>query len=102
MAAARCWSRVLQVEDIPPLPDLAGLWERESRPGDDAYNEELAHDLASAEVQLSAYRNCLASAHLRLDRRTDCAVPRRPGLCLLALPADQREEANRRTLAARR
>jgi hypothetical protein len=84
------------------LPDLAGLWERESRPGDDAYNEELAHDLASAEVQLSAYRTAL---HRRISGSTDELIARYredPGLCLLALPADQREKANRRTLAARR
>jgi len=93
---------VVQVEDIPPLPDLAGLWERESRPGDDEHNEKLAHDLASAEVQLSAYRTAL---HRRISGSTDELIARYredPGLCLLALPADQREAANRRTLAARR
>ncbi len=93
---------VSQAEDIPPLPDLAGLWERERRPGDDAHNETLARDLSSAEVQLSAYRTAL---HRRISGSTDELIARYredPGLCLVALPADQREAANRRALAARR
>src|SRR3954471_15810094 len=32
---------VVPIDDIPPLPDLAGLWERDVRPGDDKYNEAL-------------------------------------------------------------
>ena len=37
---------VVPVDDIPPLPDLAGLWERDARPGDEAYNEQFINDLA--------------------------------------------------------
>jgi hypothetical protein len=90
------------VEDIPPLPDLAKLWEREPRVGDAAHNEELARDLAGAEIQLSAYR---AALHRRITGSTDELIARYredPGLCLVALPADQREIAHRKALAARR
>jgi hypothetical protein len=93
---------VVPVEDIPPLPDLAKLWEREPRPGDTVHNEALARDLAGAEIQLSAYR---AALHRRITGSTEELIARYredPGLCLLALPADQKEAATRRALAARR
>jgi hypothetical protein len=89
------------VEDIPPLPDLAELWEREPRPDDAPFNESLVHDLVAAETQLSAYR---AALHRRITWSTEELIARYredPGLCLLALPADQREAARRRGLAAR-
>ena len=41
---------VLPVEDIPPLPDLAKLWEREPKLEDPNHNEALARDLAGAET----------------------------------------------------
>jgi hypothetical protein len=90
------------VEDIPALPDLATLWEREPVPGDLEYNEGLARDLSAAEVQLSAYR---AALHRRISGSTDELIARYredPGLCMLALPADQKEAASRRALADRR
>jgi hypothetical protein len=93
---------IMPIEDIPPLPDLAELWEREPRAADQAHNEILARDLANAEAQLSAYRNAL---HRRITGSTDELIARYredPGLCLLALPADQTEAARRRALAARR
>jgi hypothetical protein len=92
----------MPIEDIPPLPNLAGLWEREPRAADPAHNEILARDLSNAEAQLSAYRNAL---HRRITGSTDELIARYredPGLCLLALPADQKEAASRRALAARR
>src|SRR3954469_24506911 len=58
---------VVPIEDIPPLPDLAGLWDRDVRPGDDAHNEKLEHDLSLAEKQLSAYRTAL---HARIAAAT--------------------------------
>ena len=67
-----------------------------------AHNELLARDLANAEAQLSAYRNAL---HRRITGSTDELIARYredPGLCLLALPADQKEAASRRALAERR
>ncbi len=78
---------VLPVEDIPPLPDLAKLWEREPKPGDATHNEALARDLAGAEIQLSAYR---AALHRRITGATSELIARYredPSLCLLALPA---------------
>ncbi len=85
---------VVPVDDIPPLPDLAGLWERDPRPGDEAHNERLAHDLSLAEKQLSTYR---AALHARIAAATTELIARyrdQPDLCLAALPT--REERQRR------
>jgi hypothetical protein len=93
---------IVPIEDVPPLPDLAELWEREPRAADPAHNEILARDLSTAEAQLSAYRNAL---HGRITGSTDELIARYredPGLCLLALPANQKEAASRRALAERR
>lgn len=91
---------VLPVEDIPPLPDLATLWEREPRTDDPTHNEALARDLAGAEIQLSAYR---AALHRRITGATDELIARYredPSLCLLALPSDR--ASDRRAVAARK
>ena len=85
---------VVPIDDIPPLPDLINLWERDVRPGDDKYNEQLAEDLTVAERQLSAYRTAL---HTRIAAATAELIARyrdQPSLCLTALPA--REERQRR------
>jgi hypothetical protein len=77
---------VVPVDDIPPLPNLAALWDRDPRPGDAAYNDALVHDLVAAEAQLSAYRSAL---HRRLGAATNELIARyreEPGLCLSALP----------------
>lgn len=77
---------VLPVDDIPPLPDLAGLWERQVDPGDPAGTALLEADLAAAERQLSDYRNAL---HERLGAATSELIARyrdEPTLCLSALP----------------
>lgn len=92
---------VLPIEDIPPLPDLAELWDREPVPADPAHNDSLIKDLSSAEIQLSAYR---AALHRRISGSTDELIARYredPGLCLVALPADQKAAARRRALDAR-
>jgi len=92
---------VVPIEDIPPLPDLAKLWEREPHPTDPAHNEKLARDLAGAEIQLSAYR---AALHRRITGATEELIARYredPALCLLALPASEKDAAERRALAAR-
>ena len=101
-SSRRALVTIVPIEDVPPLPDLAELWEREPRAADPAHNEILARDLSNAEAQLSAYRNAL---HRRITGSTDELIARYredPGLCLLALPADHKEAANRRALAARR
>jgi hypothetical protein len=85
---------VVQVDDIPPLPDLAGLWERDVRPGDDDHNARLEHDLSLAERQLSTYRTAL---HARISAATAELIARyrdQPGLALTALP--ERAERTRR------
>ncbi|MCW2601663.1 MAG: hypothetical protein JWM02_3492 [Frankiales bacterium] len=87
---------VLPVDDIPPLPDLAGLWERQVDPEDQPGIAALEVDLATAEKQLSEYRSAL---HKRLGAATAELIARyrdEPGLCLTALPV---EPARRSALA---
>ena len=88
--------QVLPVDDIPPLPDLAGLWERQVDPSDSAALAALEADLDAAEKQLSAYR---AALHARLGAATAELIARyrdEPQLCLRALPT----EPNRRRISA--
>lgn len=85
-AARNALLDVVPVDDIPPLPNLESLWEKDPRPGDDAYNEALVADLVKAEAQLSAYRSAL---HRRLAAATTELIARyreEPALCLSALP----------------
>ncbi len=77
---------ILPVDDMPPLPDLPGLWACEPVPDDLEFNARLAGDLAKAETQLSAYRTAL---HKRLAAATGELIARyreEPTLCLSALP----------------
>ncbi|MCW2777188.1 MAG: hypothetical protein JWN17_913 [Frankiales bacterium] len=77
---------VLQVDDIPPLPSLAELWDRRVLPSDAEGTARLEADLADAEQQLSAYR---AALHRRLADATGELIARyreQPSLCLTALP----------------
>jgi hypothetical protein len=77
---------VVPVEDIPPLPNLAELWERRVAEDDEQGQTELDHDLAAAERQLSEYRQAL---HRRIADATCELIARyrdAPTLCLTALP----------------
>lgn len=77
---------VLDHDDIPPLPNLAELWDRRVTPGDAAGEAALDADLAIAEAQLSAYRSAL---HRRIGDATGELIARyreQPELCLSALP----------------
>ncbi len=77
---------VVPVAEIPPLPNLAELWERRVSDGDAAGEAELDHDLAAAERQLSEYR---AALHRRIADATGELIARyreQPSLCLSALP----------------
>jgi hypothetical protein len=77
---------IVPVEDMPPLPDLGPLWDRQPDPDDEAATAELVHDLTVAEAQLSAYR---AALHRRLAAATTELIARyreQPDLCLTALP----------------
>jgi hypothetical protein len=77
---------IMPIDDVPPLPDLAGLWSREADPSDPQAVEDLRRDLAFAELQLSAYR---AALHRRLGGATGELIARyreEPQLALLALP----------------
>lgn len=82
----RALIEVLPVGDIPPLPNLAALWDRAPVRGDAAGNAGLARELVVAESQLSAYRLAL---HRRLSAATAELIARYredPGQCLSALP----------------
>jgi hypothetical protein len=77
---------VMPVDDVPPLPDLASLWQREAHPEDPEATTELRRDLSFAELQLSAYR---AALHRRLSNATNELIARyreEPTLALQALP----------------
>jgi len=80
---------VVPTDDVPPLPDLARLWELTPDPHDphDAQAvAELEQSLASAEVELSSYRSAL---HRRLATATNELIARYredPSVCLAALP----------------
>lgn len=84
---------ILPVDDIPPLPDLAGLWERQATPDDPQAQAELVEALAVAERQLSDYRSAL---HRRLSAATAELIARyreEPALCLSALPLPPQRRA---------
>jgi hypothetical protein len=77
---------IVPTDDIPPLPNLAELWERRVADHDAQGQVELDHDLASAERQLSDYR---AALHRRIADATGELIARyreQPALCLTALP----------------
>lgn len=77
---------VLPVDDVPPLPMLAELWDRRVEPTDAAGTVRLETDLAAAEQQISAYRKAL---HQRISDATNELIARyreAPALCLSVLP----------------
>ena len=77
---------IMPIDDVPPLPDLAGLWAREADASDPESVVALKRDLSFAELQLSAYR---AALHRRLEGATGELIARyreEPRLALLALP----------------
>jgi hypothetical protein len=77
---------ILPIDDIPPLPNLAELWDRRVEANDDAGMAALDADLALAEQQLSAYRKAL---HQRIGDATGELIARyreTPELCLSVLP----------------
>ena len=86
---------VLPVDDIPPLPSLAELWDRRVEDDDAEGLVVLEADLAEAETQLSSYRRAL---HQRISDATNELIARyraAPALCLSVLPlrADRRVSA---------
>ncbi|HVE97697.1 MAG TPA: hypothetical protein VNA12_00770 [Mycobacteriales bacterium] len=78
---------IVPVDDIPPLPNLAELWDRTAdSSSDEVARQTLIGELAQAETQLSAYR---AALHRRLGSATGELIARyreNPALCLSALP----------------
>ena len=88
-AGRRALVEITPVDDIPPLPDLAGLWDRFVDLNDEAGVAALAEDLSEAERQLSDYRSVL---HRRIGAATSELIARyreEPTLCLSALPLQE-------------
>jgi hypothetical protein len=88
-AGRRALVEITPVDDIPPLPDLAELWDRFVDLGDEAAVASLSEDLAAAERQLSEYRSVL---HRRIGAATGELIARyrdEPTLCLSALPVEE-------------
>jgi len=78
--------QVVPHHDIPPLPDLAALWERYPPPGAQRARRLLAADLGRAESALSHSRTSL---HQQLATATGELIARyhaEPDSCLSALP----------------
>lgn len=95
-AGRRALVEVTPVDDIPPLPDIAGLWDRVVDTSDTEAVEDLTADLRDAEGQLSEYRSVV---HRRLAAATSELIARyrdEPTLCLTALPLPR----NRRSVPA--
>jgi len=95
-AGRRALIEVTPVDDIPPLPDLAELWDRVVDMEDSRAVAALIEDLGGAERQLSDYRT---EVHRRISAATSELIARyreEPTLCLSALPL----EPARRTLSA--
>jgi hypothetical protein len=77
---------------LPPVPDLAVLWNGEADPSAAGFAEDTLARLADAEQQLSAYRRSL---HERLDAATGELISRyreEPALALRALPLPRSEQ----------
>jgi len=84
---------VVPVDDVPPLPSLAELWDRRVDPGDEEGLSALEADLSGAETQISAYRRAL---HERIDDATGELIARyreSPSLCLSVLPLEPARRA---------
>src|SRR3954452_14993457 len=80
---------LVPADDIPPLPNLAELWDRRVADSDEQGQKDLDHDLAVAERQLSQYR---AALHRRIADATGELIARyreQPALCLTALPTQR-------------
>ena len=86
---------LLPIDDIPPLPSLAELWDRCIAIDDEVRHVALVHDLEVAEVQLSAFR---AALHRRLATSTGELIARyrdEPSACVSALPLAPRRTTTR-------
>ena len=79
---------VLPADDVPPLPDLAQLWEAQPVDGNERARLALVERLEEAERTLSTYRQAL---HERLDQATAELIARYaedPQQALVALPLE--------------
>jgi hypothetical protein len=86
-AGRRALAEVGPVDDIPALPLMSELWERQVVVGDAEGRQGFLQDLDDAERQLSAYRTAL---HARIAEATGELIARyreSPRLCLTALPS---------------
>lgn len=85
-AGRKALVRIAPRDDIPPLPDLARLWDCWPAPTNPTERARLVADLLAAERELSSYR---AALHVRLAAATAELIARyreRPARCLEVLP----------------
>lgn len=85
-AGRKALVRIAPRDDIPPLPDLARLWDCWPAPTNPTERARLVADLLAAERELSSYR---AALHVRLAAATAELIARyreRPTRCLEVLP----------------
>lgn len=82
----RALMEVLPADDVPPLPDLAALWDREVDPGDEATAAAVVRELAAAETELSAHRAAVHRMHAEVTAELVARYRADPALALLALP----------------
>jgi hypothetical protein len=78
--------RLVPLDDIPPLPDLARLWHQVPAENDESGHAELVAALERAEEQLSNYRSAL---HVRITVANSELIARYrddPNACFSALP----------------
>ena len=73
LAGRQALVEIVPVDDIPPLPRLAELWDRRVEDGDVAGQALLEIDLTQAEQQLSEYRSAL---HRRIGLATGELIAR--------------------------
>ncbi len=82
----RALVEIVPIDDIPPLPSLAELWDRRVPAGDDDGRAQHDADLTEAEQQLSTYRTALHARQADATRELIARYRAQPTLCLSALP----------------
>ena len=83
---------ILPVDQVPPLPDLAALWERSVDPSDAGAHAALVRELQAAESELSDYRSYLHHRHHTATQELIARYHENPALCLDVLGVETSNE----------
>lgn len=76
---------ILPVDQVPPLPNLAALWEHRVDPADPAGQVAFVEELTLAERELSDYRSYLHHRHHTATQELIARYHENPDLCLEVL-----------------